>query len=115
MEKIAKKQKTEKKEPIILKDPTKSYHPEGNQTSLPITSTTTISGGDSIFGTNMPEKVMETKFGYKSEEPDKSEIGTDKKAENEETENKETETKSSPEKTGEKVNFELSKTQFEMC
>ena len=100
MEKIAKKQKTEKKEPIILKDPTKSYHPEGNQTSLPITSTTTISGGDSIFGTNMPVKVMETKeIGSKPEEPDT-----------------ETETKSSPEKTVEKVNFDkLSKTQFEMC
>ena len=107
MEKIAKKQKTEKKEPIILKDPTKSYHSKGNQTSLPITTITTISGEVSIFGTHMSEKVTETKeFGSKPEEPEKSETGTDKKAENEETENTETETKSSPEKTVEKVNFD---------
>ena len=35
MNKIADTQKTEKKEPIILKDPTESYHPGGTKTSLP--------------------------------------------------------------------------------
>ena len=109
MEKIAEKQKTEKKEPIVLKDPAKSYHPEGNKTSLPtITTTTPSSGGASlgVFGKNISQKVSETKESEsKSEEPEKSETETDKKDENEKTENTETETKSSPEKAGEKVNL----------
>lgn len=106
MEKIAEKQKTEKKEPIVLKDPAKSYHPEGNKTSLPtITTTTPSSGGASlgVFGKNISQKVSETKESEsKPEETEKSETETDKKDENEKTENTETETKSSPEKAGEK-------------
>ena len=108
MEKIAEKQKTEKKEPIVLKDPAKSYHPEGNKTSLPITTTTSSSGGASlgVFGKNISQKVSETKESEsKPAEPEKSETETNKKDENEKTENTETETKSSPEKAGEKVNF----------
>ena len=108
MEKIAEKQKTEKKEPIVLKDPAKSYHPEGNKTSLPITTTTPSSGGASlgVFGKNISQKVSETKESEsKPAEPEKSETETDKKDENEKTENTETETKSSPEKAGEKVNL----------
>merc|ERR1712131_553538 len=58
-------QKTmEKKEPIVLKDPAKSYHPEGNKSNLPtITTTTPSSGGASlgVFGKNISEKVSETK------------------------------------------------------
>jgi len=111
MEKIAEKQKTEKKEPIVLKDPAKSYHPEGNKTNLPITTTTPSSGGASlggVFGKNISEKVSE-KIQPESketestpEEPKKSETETDKKDETEKTETTETETKTSPEKTGEK-------------
>merc|ERR1719259_1262475 len=107
MEKIAEKQKTEKKEPIVLKDPAKSYHPEGNKTNLPtITTTTPSSGGASlgVFGKNISEKVSETKETESSqtEDPKKSETETDKKDETEKTETTETETKTSPEKTGEK-------------
>merc|ERR1719394_1830646 len=106
MEKIAEKQKTEKKEPIVLKDPAKSYHPEGNKTNLPITTTTPSSGGASslgVFGKNISEKVSETKEteSTQTEESKKSETETDKK-ETEKTETTETETKTSPEKTGEK-------------
>merc|ERR1719394_1465379 len=105
MEKIAEKQKTEKKEPIVLKDPAKSYHPEGNKTNLPtITTTTPSTGGTSlgVFGKNISEKVSETKEteSAPTEESKKSE--TDKKDETEKTETTETETKTSPEKTGEK-------------
>merc|ERR1712131_247790 len=107
MEKIAEKQKTEKKEPIVLKDPAKSYHPEGNKTNLPtITTTAPSSGGASlgVFGKNISEKVSETKEteSTQTEEPKKSETETDKKDETEKTETTETETKTSPEKTGEK-------------
>jgi len=107
MEKIAEKQKTEKKEPIVLKDPAKSYHPEGNKSNLPtITTTTPSSGGASlgVFGKNISEKVSETKEteSTQTEEPKKSETETDKKDETEKTETTETETKTSPEKTGEK-------------
>jgi len=105
MEKIAEKQKTEKKEPIVLKDPAKSYHPEGNKTNLPITTTTQSSGGASlgVFGKNIKEKVSETKETEStSEEPKKSEREPDKKDETEKTETTDTETKTSPEKTGEK-------------
>jgi len=105
MEKIAEKQKTEKKEPIVLKDPAKSYHPEGNKTNLPITTTTPSSGGASlgVFGKNIKEKVSETKETESTpEEPKKSETEPDKKDETEKTETTETETKTSPEKTGEK-------------
>merc|ERR1711937_673780 len=107
MEKIAEKQKTEKKEPIVLKDPAKSYHPEGNKTNLPtITTTTPSSGGASlgVFGKNISEKVSETKEteSAPTEESKKSETETDKKDETEKTETTETETKTSPEKTGEK-------------
>merc|ERR1712126_197538 len=103
MEKIAEKQKTEKKEPIVLKDPAKSYHPEGNKTNLPtITTTAPSSGGASlgVFG----KKVSETKEteSTPTEEPKKSETETDKKDETEKTETTETETKTSPEKTDEK-------------
>ena len=117
MKKIAEKQKTEKKEPIVLKNPTKSYHPWGKKTSLPTATATPISGGNSIFGKNISHKVLgieESKS--KQEEPEKSEKETGEKDENENSETKETEIKSSPEKTGEKVNFDkLSKTQFKMC
>merc|ERR1712133_279728 len=107
MEKIAEKQKTEKKEPIVLKDPAKSYHPEGNKTNLPtITTTAPSSGGASlgVFGKNISEKVSETKEteSTPTEEPKKSETETDKKDETEKTETTETETKTSPEKTDEK-------------
>merc|ERR1719320_1288418 len=50
MEIIAEKQKTEKKEPIVLKDPAKSYHPEGNKTNLPTITTTTPSSGGASLG-----------------------------------------------------------------
>jgi len=105
MEKIAEKQKTEKKEPIVLKDPAKSYHPEGNKTTLPISTTTASSGGATlgVFGKNISQKVSETKETESTpEEPKKSETETEKKDETEKTETTETETKSSPEKTGEK-------------
>jgi len=105
MEKIAEKQKTEKKEPIVLKDPAKSYHPEGNKTNLPITTTTPSSGGASlgVFGKNISEKVSENKETESTpEEPKKSETEPDKKDETEKTETTDTETKTSPEKTGEK-------------
>jgi len=105
MEKIAEKQKTEKKEPIVLKDPAKSYHPEGNKTNLPITTTTPSSGGASlgVFGKNIKEKVSETKETESTpEEPKKSETESDKKDETEKTETTDTETKTSPEKTSEK-------------
>ena len=110
MEKIAEKQKTEKKEPIVLKDPAKSYHPEGNKTNLPtITTTTPSSGGASlgVFGKNISEKVSETKEteSTPTEESKKSETETDKKDETEKTETTETETKTSPEKAVEKVSF----------
>merc|ERR1719423_8674 len=100
MEKIAEKQKTEKKEPIVLKDPAKSYHPEGNKSNLPtITTTTPSSGGASlgVFGKNISEKVSETKEteSTPTEESKKSETETDKKEEK--TETTETETKTSPE------------------
>jgi len=105
MEKIAEKQKTEKKEPIVLKDPAKSYHPEGNKTNLPITTTVPSSGGASlgVFGKNISEKVSETKETESTpEEPKKSETEPDKKDETAKTETTDTETKTSPEKTGEK-------------
>lgn len=109
MEKIAEKQKTEKKEPIVLKDPAKSYHPEGNKTNLPITTTAPTTGGASlgVFGKNISQKVSESKESESksNEESTKSETETDKKDENEKTENNETEAKSSPEKAGEKVNL----------
>ena len=109
MEKIAEKQKTEKKEPIVLKDPAKSYHPEGNKTNLPITTTAPTTGGASlgVFGKNISQKVSESKESESksNEESTKSETETDKKDEIEKTENNETEAKSSPEKAGEKVNL----------
>ena len=114
MEKIAEKQKTEKKEPIVLKDPAKSYHPEGNKTNLPITTTTPSSGGASlggVFGKNISEKVSEKNQPESKEtestpeEPKTSETEKDEKDETEKTETTETETKTSPEKTGEKVSF----------
>merc|ERR1712131_247171 len=106
MEKIAEKQKTEKKEPIVLKYPAKSYHPEGNKTNLPITTTAPTTGGASlgVFGKNISQKVSESKESESksNEESTKSETETDKKDEIEKTENNETEAKSSPEKAGEK-------------
>jgi len=100
MEKIAEKQKTEKKEPIVLKDPAKSYHPEGNKTNIPITTSAPSSGSAplGVFGKNISEKVSETKSETDStEESKKSE--TEEKDEPAKTE---VETKASPEKTGEK-------------
>lgn len=105
MEKIAEKQKTEKKEPIVLKDPAKSYHPEGNSTNLPVTTKAPSSAGASlgVFGKNISEKVSETKETESTpEEPKKSETNSDQKDETDKTETTETETKTSPEKTGEK-------------
>ena len=114
MNKIADTQKTEKKKPIILKDPTESYHPGGKKTSLPTATATPISGGASIFGKNISLKIKESVS--KPEEPEKSETKeTDKNDGNKRTEKTETETESSPENAGEKVNFDkLSKTQFKM-
>jgi len=105
MEKMAEKQKTEKKEPIVLKDPAKSYHPEGNATK--ITSAAPPSSGAplGVFGKNISEKVSETKSETESHDtkPIPSELTqTEKKDEPEKTDNSETEQKSSPEKVGEK-------------
>jgi len=105
MEKMAEKQKTEKKEPIVLKDPAQSYHPEAvNTTNIPIKSTAP-SGGASlgVFGKNMSEKIGTKPENEHAVEPNKSETeNTDKKDESEATEKEDTEKKSSPEKVGEK-------------
>ena len=83
MEKIAEKQKMAKKEPQVLKDPAKSYYPEGYKTNLPITTTTSSSGASlGVFGTNISEKVLKTKETESTpEESKKSEPESDKNAE----------------------------------
>ena len=83
MERIAEKQKTGKKERIVLKDPSQSYYPEGYKTNQPITTTTSSSGASlGVFGTNISEKVLKTKETESTpEESKKSEPESDKNAE----------------------------------
>ena len=100
MEKIAEKQKTGKKERIVLKDPSQSYYPEGYKTNLPITATTSSSRASlGVFGKNISEKVSVTK---ETEYTPKQQIETEPYKKAEKTQTIEIVTKTSPE-TGEKV------------
>lgn len=108
LEKLAEKQKTERKEPLVLKDPAKSYHPEG-KTTQPVTNQVVNAPKPSlgIFGKNISTKVEGAEESEKSEtesKPSETEV-TEPTKETEietKTDTENTEKVSSPEKVGEK-------------